>query len=137
MKVNWKYFAQTSGYKSLKAAVNRDKMQNPNDKARYEQFFREIINHICYVASQLNKPPWEILDELESIRDYWYPNFYQSGRYLSHYGVRVNKQRLHPSTVRGAIRAYKYGKGLWSRRYHDRRRQKAVIMDIQRRYKSL
>lgn len=135
MKVDWKYFAQTTGYKSLKASVNHDKMRHPNDKARYEQFFRRIINKVCHCAQVAGVQPWVILTTLEEQRTYWYPNFYNNSVYSQFTDKPLCKKRLHPTTQRGAIRAYKHGKGLWTRRWHDRRKQKAALMDIKRRFK--
>lgn len=135
MKVDWKYFAQTAGYKSLKAAVNNDKMQHPSDKARYEQFFREIINKVCHCAEVSGIEPWAILNDLESKRTYWYPNYYSRDIYSHFTDKPLYKRRLYPTTERGTIRAYKHGKGPWTRRWHDRRKQKAALMDIKRRFK--
>jgi hypothetical protein len=134
MKVDWKYFAQTTGYKSLKASVNRDKMQHPSSKDRYEKFFRDIINMVCKYSQASGVEPWAILDSLESKRDYWYPNYYCNDRFIKLLGINTAKTRLSPTTARGHIRAYKHGRGHWSRRWHDRRKQKAVIQDYLRRY---
>lgn len=108
MKVDWKYFAQTYGYKKLKAAVNADKHRWPNssEKARYEKFFREIISMVLKCSHQTGLKPWVILTSLEEQRDYWYPNFYRWSIFVKGFGAKPNS-RLHPSTLRGELRLIK------------------------------
>lgn len=136
MKVDWKYFAQTSGYKKLKADVNADKHRwhSSNEKARYEKFFREIIGMVIKCSHQTGIKPWVILTTLEEKRDYWYANYYRWNRFVEEFGAKP-KTRVHPTTLRGEIRRIKrMSKHRKMIHFISKRGYKVEYQRIQRKY---
>lgn len=83
MKINWKSFATSSGYKSLKTAYIHDvkkasEAHSPmRDKQEFLRKFRWVIDRAKHYAQRLNKPIEEVLNEWESKRNYWWINYYQ------------------------------------------------------------
>lgn len=140
MKIDWKFVSQTEGYRSLKAAVNRDKRRHPSDHARYEKFFREIIKHCHRVSEHTGIPIDIILSWTEHNRDYWYPNYYNHCliRTIGCEGTYRGKgHRVRPSTLRGELRSRK--KDRWYRKPHtpaQHRSGRARIAHIANRYKN-
>lgn len=135
MKVDWKYFAQTAGYKSLKKSVNQDKRSwhGTSEKARAEGHFRAIIAMVIKCSQQTGMKPWVILDILEEKRDYWYTNYYRWERFVEEFGAKP-KRKLHPATLRGEIKRLK-------KHFHNRRNcpigkssYRGCYQELQRRY---
>lgn len=113
MKVDWKYFSQTDGYKSLKAAYMRDVKQAGNErrpmrsKEEFYKHFQWVVNRCVHYAHALNKKPWEILDEWELKRDHWWLNFYQESRQPK---IRPTSISRKPMGIRGIKKHYKSGR---------------------------
>lgn len=112
MEIDWKYFSQTNGYKSLKSAYMRDvkkagKEKRPmRDKDVFYKHFQWVINRCIHYAHALNKKPWEVLDEWESKRDYWWKNFYQESRQPKILPESISRKPMH---IRGIKKYYKSG----------------------------
>lgn len=113
MKVDWKYFSQTDGYKSLKAAYMRDVKQAGNErrpmrsKEEFYERFQWVINRCVHYAHALNKKPWEVLDEWELKRGHWWLNFYQESRQPK---IRPTSISRKPMGIRGIKKHYKSGR---------------------------
>ncbi|EKO3908209.1 hypothetical protein GTU35_001250 [Vibrio fluvialis] len=113
MKVDWKYFSQTDGYKSLKAAYMRDVKKAGNEKRpmrnkdEFYKHFQWVINRCIHYAHALNKKPWEVLDDWESKRDYcWWLNFYQDSNQRK---IRTESISRKPMHIRGIKKLCKKG----------------------------
>lgn len=112
MDIDWKYFSQTKGYKSLKEAYMRDtrkagKEKRPmRDKEEFYKHFQWVISRCIHYAHALNKKPWEVLDEWESKRDYWWLNFYQDSRQPKIRPESISRKPMH---IRGIKKYYKTG----------------------------
>ncbi|MCG6228103.1 hypothetical protein [Vibrio furnissii] len=110
MNVDWKYFSQTKGYKSLKEAYMRD-ARNAGKEARpmrsKEEFYKRfqwVVNRCVHYAHALNKKPWDVLDEWESKRDYWWLNYYQGSNQPK---IRPESISQKPMHIRGIKKLYK------------------------------
>ena len=116
MNVDWKYFSQTTGYKSLKDAYMRDarkagtETRPMRNKDEFYKKFQWVINRCIHYSQALNKTPWEVLDAWESKRDYWWMNFYQDSNQPK---IRKESISKKPRNVRGIKKYYKRGHG-WS-----------------------
>ncbi|EKO3657438.1 hypothetical protein M3906_000250 [Vibrio metschnikovii] len=110
MNVDWKYFSQTKGYKSLKEAYMRDarragKEARPmRNKEEFYKKFQWVISRCIHYSQALNKQPWDILDEWESKRDYWWLNFYQESKQPKIRPESISKKPMH---IRGIKKYYK------------------------------
>lgn len=110
MKVDWKYFSQSKGYKSLKEAYMRDcrkagNEKNPmRNKAEFYKHFQWVIARCLHYASKQNRQPWDVLDEWESGRSYWWLNYYQDCNQPKIRPVSTSKQ---PIGARGANKRHK------------------------------
>ncbi|MCG3743121.1 hypothetical protein EXA18_06410 [Vibrio cincinnatiensis] len=101
MNVDWKYFSQTKGYKSLKEAYMRD-ARNAGKEARpmrnKEELYKKlqwVISRCIHYAQALNKQPWDVLDEWESKRDYWWLNYYQESKQPKIRPESISKKPMH------------------------------------------
>lgn len=112
MKVDWKLFSKTPGYKSLKEAYMRDsreagKEKRPmRNKEEFYKHFQWVIARCLHYASKQNRQPWDVLNDWESKRTYWWLNYYQDG----------NQPKIRPESVsrtdmriRGMKKYYKNG----------------------------
>lgn len=112
MKVDWKYFSKTDGYKSLKAAYMRDVKKAGNErrpmhsKEELYKHFQWVINRCVHYAHALNKKPWEVLDKWELKRDYWWLNSYQESRQPKIRPMSISRK---PMGIRGIKKHYKSG----------------------------
>lgn len=113
MNVDWKYFSQTKGYKSLKEAYMRD-ARNAGKEARpmrnKEEFYKKfqwVISRCIHYAQALNKQPWDVLDEWESKRGYWWLNYYQESNQPN---IRPESISKKPMNIRGIKKQYKKGR---------------------------
>lgn len=112
MNVDWKYFSQTKGYKSLKEAYMSDarragKEARPmRSKGELYEKFQWVISRCFHYAQALNKQPWDVLDEWESKRDYWWLNYYQESRQPKIRPESISKKPMH---IRGIKKYYKSG----------------------------
>lgn len=74
---------QCDGYKSLRAAVDRD-YETEKDRNKpfhnYEEKFAWVIERAQQYAAALDLPASDILDAWESARNYWYMNYYQESQ---------------------------------------------------------
>lgn len=110
MKVDWKYFSQSKGYKSLKEAYIRDckeagKEKNPmRNKAEFYKHFQWVIARCLHYASKQNRQPWDVLDEWESGRSYWWLNYYQDCRQPK---IRQESISKTEKGIRGIKKYYK------------------------------
>lgn len=125
VKIDWKYFATTAGYRSLKAAYIKDVQAIATEKypmRKKEEFLKKfnwIINRAKHHAYVKGISIWNILDFWEANRDYWW---------LSYYGNHGNQIRLHsnilmPMSVKGICKHYKK---LW---HSDPARAKVHVME--------
>lgn len=87
MKVNWKQFSQSPGYRSLKAAYIRD-VQNAakrkcpmRDKQEFFNHFNWVIGRALHYAHVLGTTPDIVLNAWEMRRSYWWLNFYQENEF--------------------------------------------------------
>lgn len=112
MNVDWKYFSQTKGYKSLKEAYMRDarnagKDSRPmRDKNELYKQFQWVISRCIHYGQALNKQPWDVLEEWESKRDYWWLNYYQESNQPKIRPESISKKPMH---IRGIKKYYKSG----------------------------
>lgn len=85
MQIDWKALAQTEGYKSLKAAYNRDvqaiaKQGRPmRNKEEFLKKFRWVIARAQHYAVRRDTTVASVLKSWEAARDYWWMNFYRDG----------------------------------------------------------
>ncbi|WP_139299814.1 hypothetical protein [Vibrio injensis] len=113
MNVDWKYFSQTKGYKSLKEAYMRDarnagKDSRPmRDKNELYKQFQWVISRCIHYGQALNKQPWDVLEEWESKRDYWWLNYYQESNQPKIRPESISKKPMH---IRGIKKYYKNGR---------------------------
>lgn len=113
MNVDWKYFSQTKGYKSLKEAYMSDarragKEARPmRSKGELYEKFQWVISRCFHYAQKLNKQPWDVLDEWESKRDYWWLSYYQESRQPKICPESISKKPMH---IRGIKKYYKSGR---------------------------
>ena len=87
MKRDWKKIAASEGYKSLKAAYVKDvqnaqkdvrRGRNPlRDKKVFREYFKDAIGLAMKYSDQWNIPIEDVLNHWESVRNYWWLNFYQ------------------------------------------------------------
>lgn len=109
-KINWKHLATTPGYKSLKAAyvadVEKDakSTRSMRDKAEFLKLFREVIGRAKHYAHYTGKAVFEVLNEWEDERTYWWLNFYRN------HIPKLHKKVLKPRAISG-IRLYYKGCG--------------------------
>lgn len=90
MKINWKKVAASKGYKSLKAAYEKDvqdahrtidKGSRPmRNKETFRKHFQWVIERAKHYANHYGVPLEYILYKWEEERDYWWLNFYQDSR---------------------------------------------------------
>ncbi|ENM5750403.1 hypothetical protein V4V53_002151 [Vibrio mimicus] len=110
MNVDWKYFSQTKGYKSLKEAYMSDARRSGKEaramhsKGELYEKFQWVISRCFHYAHVLNKQPWDVLDEWESKRDYWWLNYYQESRQPKIRPESISKKPMH---IRGIKKYYK------------------------------
>ncbi len=112
MNVDWKHFSQTQGYKSLKEAYMRDARKAGKDaramldKDELYKKFQWVISRCLHYSKALNKKPWDVLDEWESKRDYWWINYYQESNQPKICPESISKKPMH---IRGIKKYYKSG----------------------------
>jgi len=93
MKINWKYVAQTKGYKSLKLAYIKDARRPHYCLRKKEELlitFNWIICRAKYHAQYENVSIDTILDRWETERKLWW---------LSHYTKYAARTKKHTSSV--------------------------------------
>ncbi|WP_417536305.1 hypothetical protein [Methylophaga sp.] len=111
MKVDWKFFSKTPGYKSLKEAYMHDcrragKEARPmRNKDEYYKKFQWVIARCLHYASKQNRTPWDVLNEWESKRTYWWINFYQDCNQPKIMPESISRKDMH---IRGLKKYYKY-----------------------------
>ena len=79
MDIDWKYVANTVGYKSLKAAYVSDvtERRKSRSKAEYLRKFNWVIARAKHYAYHTNTAIEVVLYNWESKRTYWWLNYYQ------------------------------------------------------------
>lgn len=90
MDIDWKVVSQSDGYKSLKAAYERDVQnahkdaQRGNRPMRNKQEFRKLFDWVIaratHYAYHKQTTVDVILNQWEAGRDYWWLNYYQECR---------------------------------------------------------
>lgn len=85
MKIDWKTLAKSPGYRSLKAAYERDaqkagKYDSPlRKKAELYRHFQWVINRAKHYAERKNQSIEQVLNTWERGRTYWWLSYYQDG----------------------------------------------------------
>lgn len=90
MNIDWKVVSQSDGYKSLKAAYERDvqdahkelqRGRRPmRDKQEFRKLFDWVISRAIHYAYHKQTTVDVILNQWEADRDYWWLNYYQESR---------------------------------------------------------
>jgi len=126
MKIDWKYFATTPGYKSLKAAYT-DSITEKNksrSKKEYLATFHWAINRAKHYAHVKGVPIWDILDDWEAKRSMWWFGYYRDS-----YHRKIHSNQLQP---RGLQAELKYLKGYGRYRFCPRSQRNSVLSTIRR-----
>lgn len=100
--MNWKYIAQTKGYKSLKAAYIEDVQKSSSTRSKVEllNHFNWVINRAKHYAYREKCSLEVILNAWEQARNYWWLNFYQNSnqpkyyKYPKRYKQMYNKKQI-------------------------------------------
>lgn len=115
-KIDWKKVAASPGYRSLKAAYQRelDKIDKERqrghrpmrDKAEFLARFNWIICRAKHYSHRLNKPIEDVLNEWENRRSGWWFGYYGNNI------ARIHSNSLKPMGINGTRKACKnyYGK---------------------------
>lgn len=102
-KIDWKYFSQTTGYKSLKAAYIEDIKRSWRNKKEGRKKFQWVIDRAKHHAYHKGVSIWTILNFWESKRDYWWLNYYQN----MNQPKLIKNKILKPIGVKGIRKHYK------------------------------
>ena len=113
MKIDWKYVANTKGYKSLKAAYIQDVQKAREherkfgramrDKAEFLKLFNWVIARATHYAHHENSTIDVVLDRWESKRTCWWLGFYGESKYQPKY----TSGSLCPKGINGIRQYYK------------------------------
>ena len=103
--IDWKSLANSTGYKSLKAAYIRDvheagQRSSPmRDKQEFLRHFNWVINRAKHYAVRTDTTVEEVLDGWEEKRSYWWLNYYQEcNQPKLPSGKPSNVQHMKPET---------------------------------------
>ena len=119
--IDWKHLATTTGYKSLKEAYISDVQNKHRSKKESLRKFQWVINRAKHYAHHTGKSMEAILNEWEAKRDYWWLNYYQSGRQ-----PKFHSDSTKTMGLRGMI---KYCKNSYR---HDHARRRLRIIELKR-----
>lgn len=100
--IDWKYFATTPGYKSLKAAYIHDLRKKWRSKKELLKHFRWVIDRAKHYAHKTNISIEFILNKWEAKRDYWWLNYYQDCKQ-----PKIHSNSKKPTNLNGIRKYYK------------------------------
>ena len=111
MLINWKHLASTTGYKSLKAAMEQD-VQDANrsrqhgqipmrDKVEFRRQFVKVIRHAVRYSNLHKVPVHEVLTEWEGNRRQWWMSYPALSKSVQ------GGTSLEPVGLKGVLRYYK------------------------------
>ena len=124
-KIDWKIIAQSSGYKSLKAAYINDVQKGWRSKKESYAKFRWVIDRVKHYAHHKGVQITTILNSWETNRDHWWFSYYQDC-----YQPKLHSNSKKSPGIKG-IRKY-YKSSNWTTPQQTKNRLCKLIQEKQR-----